>query len=357
MNKHALLRRSVLLLLLAGLASLLPAQVRATTSTSAATTPAPQLAVAPGIDVYASPNAGIQARLVHEIGLCHHTLEISMYNIANPVLAAAIKSAKDHGVAVRIVGDANQAASSSSLVPDLQHYGIPVRLLVPTPYAMHSMHQKFAIFDHHTVVLGSCNWSTGAMVSNYENAVFLTLTGVESALLSQFNGLWALTAHSFAAPAPGNTPHLGASPGIDLYFSPSGGERTRLLYAIGHCAHTLDIAMDLIQDATVASALTAAKGRGVAVRIITDNGESTKAASKVHALGAGGIPVLILGSGLSVIMHHKFAIFDHSTVYTGSYNASTTAETGNYEDGIWFDHNPAVAGAYQTIFNAMWLHH
>ena len=90
---------------------------------------------------------------------------------------------------------------------------------------------------------------------------------------------------------------------------------TRLLIRIAGAHRSIDAAfynLSSTPGADVANALIAAKGRGLSVRVICEQGNRSNA--PFNALAAAGIPVLtdaadpvLKGSGL---MHNKFAVFD-----------------------------------------------
>ena len=52
-------------------------------------------------------------------------------------------------------------------------------------------------------------------------------------------------------------------------------------------------------------------------------------------------------------MHHKFAVFDHSQVITGSYNWTRSAAEHNRENLV-ISHDPQLVEPYQRAFERLW---
>jgi phosphatidylserine/phosphatidylglycerophosphate/cardiolipin synthase-like enzyme len=146
------------------------------------------------------------------------------------------------------------------------------------------------------------------------------------------------------------TPALPAS---DVYFSPTGGARQRLLAAIRSAKESIDVAVYHITSFELADALAAAKARGVRIRILTDGEKLQASGGAYRILERHRIPVRALGSAADGLMHHKFAVFDGKLVATGSYNWTQTAERGNYENLVFLD-DPATVSRFATEFRRLW---
>ena len=139
----------------------------------------------------------------------------------------------------------------------------------------------------------------------------------------------------------------------------------QLLPRINNAHRSIDAALYSLSGtpgATIASALIAARSRGVDVRVICEYDNSTS--SGFTTLAAAGVPLINdrfdptnYGAGL---MHNKFFVVDsrggapESTwVFTGSWNPT---DPGTYDD----DQNSieiqdqALANVYTTEFNEMW---
>ena len=148
---------------------------------------------------------------------------------------------------------------------------------------------------------------------------------------------------------------LQAAPALaepEVYFSPDGGIRDRLLRAINHTKATIDLAIFDFTSGELAGALLAAKERGVSIRIVADARQAQGKHSEIPLLLEKGVKVrLIRGTGRG-IMHHKFAIFDGKLLATGSYNWTDSAERFNQENALVLD-DPAIIQRYQLIFERL----
>jgi len=148
-----------------------------------------------------------------------------------------------------------------------------------------------------------------------------------------------------AAPSP--------APASEVYFSPNGGARQRLVRAIEESRKTIDIAVYTFTAYELADALYAAKARGVHVRVLVDREMAETGGSGIRGLRLNGIPVRSLGVPEQSLMHHKFAVFDERLVVTGSYNWTNSAEHANYENLVVLE-EPALVARFQLEFRRLW---
>lgn len=143
------------------------------------------------------------------------------------------------------------------------------------------------------------------------------------------------------------------SPASEVYFSPNGGVRQRLVRAIQDSRKTIDIAVYNFTAYELADALYAAKARGVSIRVLVDREMAETGGSGVRGLRLNGIPVRSLGVPEQSLMHHKFAVFDERLVVTGSYNWTNSAERANYENLVVLE-DPALVTRFQQEFGRLW---
>ncbi|MEI8190936.1 MAG: phospholipase D-like domain-containing protein [candidate division NC10 bacterium] len=139
----------------------------------------------------------------------------------------------------------------------------------------------------------------------------------------------------------------------EVYFSPDGGIRRQLLRAIQDSRQQIDVAVYQMTAAELAKALAAAKGRGVRIRVLTDQETARSDGLAMRILRAGGVMVRSLGVSEQSLMHHKFALFDDRLVATGSYNWTQAAERANYENLVLLDDSEVVS-RFQREFNRLW---
>jgi phosphatidylserine/phosphatidylglycerophosphate/cardiolipin synthase-like enzyme len=144
-----------------------------------------------------------------------------------------------------------------------------------------------------------------------------------------------------------------AAPASEVYFSPNGGARQRLVRAIEESRKTIDIAVYTFTAYELADALYAAKARGVHVRMLVDREMAGTGGSGVRGLRLNGITVRTLGVTEQSLMHNKFAVFDEHLVVTGSYNWTNSAEHANYENLVVLE-EPTVVARFHQEFRRLW---
>ncbi len=145
----------------------------------------------------------------------------------------------------------------------------------------------------------------------------------------------------------------GVARASEIYFSPNGGIRQRLVRAIQTSQRTIDVAVYSFTAAELAEALYAATSRGVRVRVLVDRERAESGGSGIRGLRLNGVPVRSLGVPEQSLMHHKFAVFDERLVATGSYNWTYSAEHANYENLVVLD-EPEVVARFQREFRRLW---
>jgi phosphatidylserine/phosphatidylglycerophosphate/cardiolipin synthase-like enzyme len=129
-------------------------------------------------------------RIVAAINHSKKSIHISMYDLTEPAITAALEAAQRRGVEVRIVADERQSYEPHSEVSYLAAHGIPVRLSRGYKGNRSIMHNKFAVFDGQLVETGSFNWTTSADQFNFENALFISDPAVAARYADEFEHIW-----------------------------------------------------------------------------------------------------------------------------------------------------------------------
>ena len=137
----------------------------------------------------------------------------------------------------------------------------------------------------------------------------------------------------------------------EAWFSPHGDCPQRIRTLLAQAKQTVDICVFTITDDRLTSAVLEAHGRGVRVRIITDN-------DKAADLGSDADRFLQAGIGLRVDrteyhMHHKFAVFDSKILLNGSYNWTRGAADNNEENFI-VTNNRRLVAIFSKTFEELW---
>lgn len=136
-----------------------------------------------------------------------------------------------------------------------------------------------------------------------------------------------------------------------LYFSPGPDCLNAITDVIDNAQKSLKICVFTISDNRIVSAIESAAYRGVDIKILTDNDKLYDRGSDIQYLASKGYAVKV--DLTEAHMHHKFAIADHKTTITGSYNWTRSAEKYNYENVLVSD-SEYLAKKYNEEFNRLW---
>jgi phosphatidylserine/phosphatidylglycerophosphate/cardiolipin synthase-like enzyme len=164
-----------------------------------------------------------------------------------------------------------------------------------------------------------------------------------------------------AAPASAPRGAAVAFNGVSLptrMFSDQTQISGHLIRAIDATRKTLDIAIYELALPDVRDALVRAKNRGVALRIVMDEGhvyvqKGTRTPEVQSLIDAGFALRTLRGGGAYGIMHNKFAVLDGALMETGSYNWTLAADQRHFENALFDDAASRVA-SYQNYWNWMW---
>lgn len=142
-----------------------------------------------------------------------------------------------------------------------------------------------------------------------------------------------------------------AIPGVTatIYFSPGGGCTDAIVAVLGGAKQTVLVQAYSFTSTPIATALAAAKARGVDVRVILDTSQRTERYSGADFIAHAGIPVLI--DEQPAIAHSKVMIIDSAVVITGSFNFTSSAESRNVENLLVL-RSVELAAAYTANWQA-----
>ena len=322
--------------------------------------------------VPAAGNQDLPARIISRINNARQSVDAALYSLSGTPgenIAAALLAAKQRGVKVRLIVEADNR--NSNAISLLAAGGIPLiddafdRVNAGGGY----MHNKFFVVDGRGgapesvwVWTGSWNPTFPGTFDDYQNAVEFQDAALAGAYLLEFEEMWgsgtetpAAAASRFGARKRDNTPHrfvIGGS-SVECYFSPSDRTTAHIAAAIGAAERSIAAGTMTLTRADLAATLVAQKSGGRKVRIILDN--NTDSGSQFGFLAGQGLDCrLKTGAGL---FHHKYMIADaenpsgNPVVVTGSHNWSNSAENSNNENTVII-HNPAVANQYLQEFAA-----
>jgi phosphatidylserine/phosphatidylglycerophosphate/cardiolipin synthase-like enzyme len=126
--------------------------------------------------------------LISLINRANRSVYVAIYSFTRDGLAAALVSAKNRGVEVRVVIERDRANEQGSEYQYLRSAGVSVRLDGNSGL----MHHKFMVIDGLIVVTGSYNWSTAAEDRNDENIVIIRDRYIAERFTQEFERIWRL---------------------------------------------------------------------------------------------------------------------------------------------------------------------
>ncbi len=135
------------------------------------------------------------------------------------------------------------------------------------------------------------------------------------------------------------------------FFSPGEDCPRAIGRLLDQARHTIDICVFTITDDHLSDAILEAHRRQVAIRIITDDAKAEDLGSDIERFERAGIATRVDRSPSH--MHHKFAIFDGSTLLTGSYNWTRGAARDN-EENLIITSDARHLVPFEQTYNRLW---
>lgn len=137
---------------------------------------------------------------------------------------------------------------------------------------------------------------------------------------------------------------------IEYAFTPGGAADVLIIKAIGNARRQILVQAFSFTHRKIASALIAAKRRGVDVQIIADGGQTeTIRTSVIGDIANAGVPVFLDREHDSA--HNKIMVIDvgrgDTALITGSYNFTHAAQFKNAENVLVIHGNAALSDAYR----------
>jgi cardiolipin synthase A/B len=260
-----------------------------------------------------------------------HTIDLSMYELADERAQGLLIAAARRGVRVRVLLDrafggesVNQRAFSQ-----LASAGVPVRW-APAPVILH---QKTVTVDCAVSAVMTGNLTSQFYPTDRDFVVIDKDPPAVGAVESVFADDWR------------GSPEVGGSAVAGLVWSP--GAETALVDLINSARHSLTVENEEMESPAVESTLEAASRRGVEVEVtMTANPKWTAAFT---ALTRAGVHVSIYPdrSG-DFFIHAKAMVSDDKTAFIGSQNFSTSSLRFNRELGV-ITSDPATVDAVNRV--------
>ncbi len=322
-------------------------------------------------------NVNISQKFIDRIKSAQYSIDAALYSLSGNVgasIASALITAKNRGVKVRVIGEYDN--SGTAPWSTLKNAGVPVIFdnYDPLNAGVGLMHNKFAIFDNQDtsdtddwVWSGSWNATDPGNNNDAQNAVEIQDKSLANAYTIEFDEMWGSnndvpnsSNSRFGIRKLDNTPHRFNIAGIpvELYFDPSDHTTSHIADALNESVSSINIAMLTFTRNDLAQILVNKKAAGEKVHVILDN--KTDSGNQFSFLQNAGIDIMLKGSAITGMFHHKYVIIDGDTrfadqiVITGSHNLSNSAETSNNENTLII-HSYRIANLYLQEFKARYL--
>ncbi|HUS33012.1 MAG TPA: phospholipase D-like domain-containing protein [Kofleriaceae bacterium] len=277
---------------------------------------------------------GLQARMGALIDSAKTSLDIQMYLWTVKELANKVVAAKQRGVTVRVILDPDELGNNN-VEPIFTSGGVDWKNAT-TLYTY--SHAKYIIVDKQQAAIMSMNFNVDAMLNERNYGVIDKDPEDVADMQRIFEYDWKM--------ANGAT---GLDPAdltcTRLIVSPTNSKQ-RILEHIKSATTTLDVEVMYISEASVRTAITDAKTRGVNVRVIIEDPMD----ASVPVFKAAGIPVKQPPS--SIYLHSKLITADQ-VAFVGSENMSFTSLAKNREVGVLV-FEPAAFAPIKTQFDSDW---
>ena len=315
----------------------------------------------------------LSQKIITRFNAATFSIDAALYSLSGTVganVATALIAAKNRGVKVRVIGEADNKGTAPWTT--LTNSGITV--IFDSFDALNAgaglMHNKFVVIDNRDVTsdlddwvwMGSWNATDPGTNNDAQNVVEIQDQALANAYTIEFNEMWGsdtdipnAATSRFGARKLNNTPHSFNVNGtqMELYFSPSDGTNSQIVKTLNKANESINFAMLSFTQNDIGKALITKKNAGVKVRGVIDN--NTDTGEEYDTLFVSGVDVH-LKANLAGYLHHKYAIIDvggeasNKYVITGSHNWSSSAETKNNENTLII-RSPRLANLYVQEFS------
>jgi cardiolipin synthase len=282
--------------------------------------------------VWTEPSSGY-GFLDRAILQAHHSIEMSMYELADTTLEHDLIARAAAGIDVRVLLDSDFNGKRDNASSYVLLHASQVRVEWAPPNQI--FHAKYVVIDGVHAYIGSGNLATRDYSSTRDFWVEDTTSSDVHAVASTF-------AIDFAH---GATPALTSR---GLIWSP--GSTAALVSLIDSAHHSLLVENEEMDSATIEQALDLAASRGVSVKVVMTS--SSDAAVALRGLASDGVHVHVLGSS-QVYIHAKVICADCTggtgVVFIGSENFSTSSLSYNRELGLLTKTPAAIRAVVRAV--------
>jgi len=170
------------------------------------------------VEIYFSPKDKSSARIVQIINNAKHYVYMPAFLITHSKIASAMIDAKNRGVDVRVIIDANSVTTRNSKHTLLRKSGIPLK----TENYAGKLHSKMIVIDDEYLITGSMNFSNSGENKNDENLLIIKDSKIAKLHKDFFLYLWTLIPNKYLTKNahPESRDSIGScSDGVDNNFN------------------------------------------------------------------------------------------------------------------------------------------
>jgi cardiolipin synthase A/B len=274
------------------------------------------------------------------------TIDLTIYEISDPQIMAALAAAQNRGVAVRVLYNWYSFTARMQLTDITPSITALTKAKVQcrkAPKNFEVTHEKAFAIDGTTGIVMSFNLNADYFGGTRDFGIVTTVPSEVAEITAVFTADWE------GKPATPTVPSLAWSP---------VNSRSRISALIDGARATLDIYCEEAEDPGTLGALVTAAQRGVKVRfiaaVLSGEGKLNENARGVTTLLAGGVSAVCKSF---LYIHAKMILADFGTVhaqaYVGSENLSCVSLGDNRECGIIVREVPILQRLAST-FQADW---
>ncbi len=268
------------------------------------------------------------------------SIEMTMYQLADPTAQAALKAAASRGVKVRVLLDSDPEGGggmkmNQAAYDDLNSNGVEARWA----WSGTLWHQKSIVRDGDSAAVMTCNLFAPFYPIVRDYAVITHNTATASGMEATFNNDWNNTS---SPPTEGVVPA-----GSELIWSPGAEPGLVDLIDSARPGTTLYAEDEQLDSPPIEQALIAAVRRGVTVNLTMTY--SASYVSGFNTLAAGGVHISLYQPNAAIYIHSKAISVNDDTVYIGSSNFTTEMTDQNRNVGIITKDPAVVRGITSTM--------
>jgi phosphatidylserine/phosphatidylglycerophosphate/cardiolipin synthase-like enzyme len=297
--------------------------------------PAPPKPATTTYTLVTEPDQGLTP-IYNLIASASKSIDMTMYELTDITVTAALAKAAAAGLSVRVILDQNSEKTANTPAYNyLQQNKVSVHWANPV-YAV--THQKTITVDQTTSAIMTLNLTPNYYSTSRDFAVITNNAADVAAIETTFNADFTNAA-------------ITPPTGDNLVWSPTNS-LSSLQALINGATQSLLISQEEFSESDIESALIAALKRGIAVTLVQEDikGDYNIA---LTALKNAGAKIATYSSTTGFYIHAKTVLADYGTanakLFLGSENVSTDSLTKNRELGLIFSDAACMTGVHTAI--------